>query len=276
MKDQFVIAYLADFSMTDAVLSYASHLSLMLNKGLILLYIEDSRYGGPTAAEAETRMIELEKTLPELHPAHVCLKKGTKEVINVLPTLLNGVVSVAGVNAKAGRRTPTHPKQVLSNFAECKIAYLTVQAPLADARLLKNVAYSVDFKKETKEKLVWGSYFARFNKSQLHALSFDYTDETLHNKWQNNIRFMNKIFAGLNITYQSHTLMGRAVYPETIACQYAAEHRFGLLLSVTTNLRDRDIVDLIAGTQEDRTICNKHMLPILFLNPRDDIYVLCD
>ena len=177
MKDQFVIACLADLSMNDIVVSHACFLAQMLNKGLILLYVEDPHYKGPTIAEAEPILKAIEASHPETHPAHVAMKGNTREIIDALPTLLNGVIAVAGVNPQNRRNNPTHPRQVLHNFASCKIAYLTVQEPLIKNEDYHDIAYSIDFRKESKEKLIWASYFARFNQSTLHMLHYDYRDE---------------------------------------------------------------------------------------------------
>ena len=276
MKDQFIIAYLADLSMTQTVVSHAVHLARMLNKGLILLYVEDPHFGVPSIDSVEPQLKAIEATIPDVHPAHVALKGSTVEVINALPTLLNGVVAVAGVDPNARHGRPTHPRRVLSLFSQCKIAYLTVQKPLADSSAYDSVAYSIDFNKESKEKLIWASYFARFNHSRLLMLHFQYTDSGLFTKWHNNILFMDKFFSGLGVTYQSHSLQGRALFPETIACRTAAETGCGLLISVTTDSRNRDVIEWFAGVQEDRTIRNPYSLPVMYINPRNDIYVLCD
>ena len=276
MKDQFVIAYLSDLSMNQAVVSHACHLARMLNKGLILLYIEDKRFHLPPVNEVEKTLLQIEAAHPDVHPAHVAIKADSKEIIDALPTLLNGVIAVAGVNPRAPLGSPTRPRRVLKLFSQCKIAYLTVQAPLTDPAAYNSVAFSIDFNKESKEKLIWASYFARFNHSQLSMIHFQYSDSGLHYKWHNNILFMDKFFAGLNVSYNAIPINGKPVYPETAVCRAAAESGCGLLISVTTDSRNRDVLEWFAGVQEDRTIRNPHLLPVLFINPRNDIYVLCD
>ena len=276
MKDQFVIAYLADLSMTNEVVSHACFLARMLNKGLILLYVEDSHHHNPTVAQATPTLLQIEAAHPDVHPAHVAMKGITREVIDALPTMLNGVIAVAGVNSAARRGSPTHPLQVLHLFGGCKIAYLTVQSLLTDPTVYTHVGYGIDFRKESKEKLIWASYFSRFNHSRLTMLHFNYTDEGLHTKWHNNVRFMNKFFNGLGVTYNQQSVSGHALFPETLVCDTAAHIGCGLLISVTTDTRDLDIIEWFAGTQERRTIRNPHHLPVLFINPRNDIYVLCD
>lgn len=275
MKDQFVIAYLADLTMNDEVLSHAAFLAQMLNKGLILLYVEDPKYGNISYTEATPTLLQLEAKYPQVHPAHVALKGKTQEIINALPTMLNGVIAVAGVNTNARRGALTHFRQVLSIFSQCKIAYLTVQAPLTSSHQYDKVAYGIDFRKESKEKLIWASYFARFNNSRITMLHFDYSDEGLRTKWHNNVKFMQRFFKGLGVQYDQQTVSGRALFPETIICQAAAQN-YGVLISVTTDTRDLDIIEWFAGVAEHRTIRNPYHLPILFLNPRNDIYVLCD
>lgn len=276
MKDQFVIAYLADLSMTQAVVSHACQLARLLNKGLILLYVEDHRHRLPSTAAIEKTLLQIEASHPDIHPAHAALKGNTKEIINALPTLLNGVVAVAGVNPHARPFSTTHPTQVLHLFAQCKIAYLTVQTPLADHSTYSRVAFGIDFHKESKEKLIWASYFARFNRSRLTMLHFRYTDPTLHTKWHNNVLFMDKFFSGLNVTYDSLAVQGQAFFPETLVCRAAAQAGNDLLISVTTDTRSLDVAEWFIGTQERRTVRNPHLLPVLFINPRNDIYVLCD
>ena len=276
MKDQFVIAYLADLSMTNEVVSHACFLARMLNKGLILLYVEDSHHHNPTVAQATPTLLQIEAAHPDVHPAHVAMKGITREVIDALPTMLNGVIAVAGVNSAARRGSPTHPLQVLHLFGGCKIAYLTVQSLLTDPTVYTHVGYGIDFRKESKEKLIWASYFSRFNHSRLTMLHFNYSDEGLHTKWHNNVRFMNKFFNGLGVTYNQQSVSGHALFPETLVCDTAAHIGCGLLISVTTDTRDLDIFEWVAGVHEHRTIRNAAALPVLYINPRNDIYVLCD
>ncbi|MBR1793017.1 MAG: hypothetical protein IJ764_05195 [Bacteroidales bacterium] len=277
--DQFVIAYLAHPDKADTIISHALPLAQMLRKGLILLYVEDPRYGGLSTSEAEPLLSAHAKRLREQHAdTNFCALRGdTKEIITALPMMLYGVVVVAEADTHAPRRTPTHPKQVLRNFAESKIAYLTVQQPRLPEQHFANVALTIDYRRESKEKLIWASYFARFNNSQLHILSQTYRDEGLHNMWRDNIRFMEKIFSSLGITsFSRHQYTSKGPFAEPHAAEYAAEQGYELLISTTTDIRDRDNLELIIGTAEQRVVRNPGRLPILFLNPRDDLFVLCD
>ena len=263
--------------MTEAVITHAAFLARMLHKDLILLYVDDPRYKGITTAEAERKMIDIESQYADLHPAHVAMKGNLREVIHALPKLLNGVVAVTGSNRHAPRRTPTHPDSILRDFSDCAIAYLVVQEKLTKPERYADVAFSVDFNRESKDKLLWASYFARFNRSRLHMIHYNYTDGRLRQLWRNNIQFMDKFFGSLKLEYTPHPIDGRTpLFPEGRVLEESNTLGCGVLITLTTDVRKRDIIEWFAGTQEQRIIRNAALLPVLFLNPRDDFYVLCD
>lgn len=286
-KDQFVIAYITAEKEAPAIISYAIALAKMIAKDLILLHIDDPRYHTPALTEEQICNLQQEAnevTQGTPHASYCIFHKPTSEVIKLLPDILNAVAIVVASDPRAKAKTPTHPKELLHNFSECKIAYLTIQPDCFTSSHIsvpdhpfQNVAFSVDFKKESKDKLIWASYFARFNASTLHVLYDDYTDEGLKAKWFNNMKFLKKIFDNLAVTFTPHQIkVGRALFPETVMLDKAVEMRCDLMVSVTTDRRAIDTLEFFIGTQEQRIIKNRHNLPVLFINPRDDIYVLCD
>jgi len=279
-KDQFIIAYISDFDHCTATLSYALFMAKMVKKGLILLHISDKHYTHiePGEAEQQLRLLQQNTTAEgndEIPVSYAALQGVTKEVLTSLPTLLNAVAVVTQVDAHAAYRSPMHRRQLLNNFSECKTAFLIVQAPLPTDRLpLHHVALSVDFKKESKDKYIWTSYFARFNGSVIHTLYYDYKDEFLKNKWYSNMKFLHKFFSSLNLTFLPHIMPSESTYTDINALRYAAQQGYDLLISVTT--KERDAIEFFIGTQEQRLIVNSEQMPVLFLNPREDLYVLCD
>jgi hypothetical protein len=78
------------------------------------------------------------------------------------------------------------------------------------------------------------------------------------------------------VKYESETINGVANFPDLNATRLAAEKGYNLMVCLTTDTREMDFLDWFIGAQETRVIRNKQKLPILFINPRDDIYVLCD
>ena len=111
--------------------------------------------------------------------------------------------------------------------------------------------------------------------SFLHAFSIKYDDEFLRAKWYDNTKFLAKMFASLNIKYENHLIdKQQSQYLDIDVLEYSSNKNIGLLVSTTT--KERDVMEYFIGVQEDRTIVNEYKIPILYLNPREDLYVLCD
>ena len=274
-KDQYIVAYIADYDKADTVLAYSLMLSTYLRKGIILLRVCDPRYTSETTDEAQQQLIAMKQRLPEKVFSTYCALKGkTADVIELLPKAFNAVAIAACVD-KSNKKSACHPKNVLRDFAKCKVAYLLAQVPPKSyGAVVGKVAFSLDFKKESKDKLIWASYFPRFFGSQLYVLSYSYTDEFLRNKWYSNVKFMDKMYANLGVTYEKADLGKPKSFIDVVGLQAASQLGIGLLISTTT--AERDVAEYFIGVQEDRTIVNDQKIPILFLNPRDDLYVLCD
>lgn len=290
-KDQFIIAYITDFEKTETVLSYSLWLASLLQKGLILTHICDPRYSSLSPDEAEKKLKDLQQELSNagtptfpwasnsLVPAginisYAALKGDSRQIITALPTLLSAVAIVAQVVPHARRRNAMSRRALLRNFAECKTAFLVAQKPLTDAKALTDIAMAIDFKKESKDKIIWSSYFPRFGNLNMHVLYYDYKDQFLHSKWYANMTQLHKLYSGLNISFKPHIIKSKSTFLDINALRYAAENHYGMLISVTT--KEKDGLEFFIGVQEKRTIVNREGLPILFLNPREDLYVLCD
>jgi len=276
-KDQYVIAYLPCLDQTDTVLTHAIHMANMLQKGLILMHVSDAEYSSLSTTEAE---IQLKALIPSLQPqmnnlpiTYAALKGKTQMIINALPEMIGAVIIVAQMDAHASRKSPLHPKRILNDFSECKIAYLTVQESLSPARIPHHVAFSIDYHKESKEKFVWASYFARFGDCQLTAIHYDYKDEGLKYKCKANVKFMSKLYDSLDVRFEELSIPRTGAYTDCAIFKQKPLD-FDLMVSVTT--KEKDMIEYFTGTQENRTIANKDRIPVLFLNPREDIYVLCD
>ena len=282
--DQFVVACVDSPETAPAVIAAARLFAGRLrNKSLMLLNVS-----GDNSASGWLKQYDI---------PFAALRGDWATAIEGLPTVFNAVLAVTAVDAAAPRSSIANPRTLLRAFRRSKIAYLTIPVSGVQSAVRGDDAQNsimqpntehgslhaglttvltVDHHRESKEKLIWASYFARFNQSQLSMIHFQYSDSGLHYKWHNNILFMDKFFAGLNVSYNAIPINGKSVYPETAVCRAGAEAGCGLLISVTTDSRNRDVLEWFAGVQEDRTIRNPHLLPVLFINPRNDIYVLCD
>lgn len=270
-KDQFVIACLEREDDAASVLPMARHCAAQLGKGLFVLNV---------SKEGDNDWIK-NFGLP-----YVGLKGDWKTAVDGLPTALGGVLAVTALNRQAPRSSITNPTTLLRTFADCKIAYLVAsgQWPVAGTgQTLSTTHYplstyfTLDHRRESKEKLIWASYMVRFFGSKLTVATPDYKDAGFREKLRNNLQFTQKMYRSLDIGYTTTPIPASNFRsPDlTLVCSSLIEPESSLLVAMTTDMRDRDLGDLVAGPQELRLL-KQSSVPILFLNQRDDLYVLCD
>lgn len=260
-KDQFIIVCADSAPTAQTLIPTAQHCAERLHKGLILLSCS------PGAEEWIDRF-----GIP-----YMALKGDWKTAIDALPTALNAVLAITLADTAAPRRSFTHPRQLLHNFRDCKVAYLVVSSrqPTVSGRWPQTTSLTIDHQRESKEKLIWASYMARFFGSTIQVLHRNYRDAAFKLRWTNNMRYLEKVFSSLGLTYESAVISRGSEFgnPDLIAIK---ESGFELFIALVANRRDRDLGDLFAKPAELRLLENTSGIPVLLLNQRDDLYVLCD
>ena len=257
-KDQFVIACLERPESADTVLPVARHCAERLGKGIILLNV--SKEGDNT-------------WLQQYGLPYAGLKGDWKTAIDGLPTAFGGVLAVTAVDPKAPRSSLSHPGTLLRAFADCRIAYLTVgsgQQTADNGQWPAATALTIDHSRESKEKLIWGSYMVRFFGSLLTVAIPPYRDAGLLEKLGNNMLSLQRFYRSMNIGYKAVKLSSSKANADRLAVRELAPD---LLIAMTTDRRD--LGDLLLGSPESHLLTHSST-PILFLNHRDDLYVLCD
>ena len=260
-KDQFIVICAECAEDAERLLPTARFFAEKLRKGMILLSCTSGAEGW----------------IERFGVPFMALKGDWKTAIDTLPTAMNAVLAITLVNPQAPRRNLTHPQQLLKSFRDCKVAYLVVRSESPTSPLLTTYL-TIDHQRESKEKLIWASYMARFFGSSVRILHRDYHDAAFRMRWKNNMRYLDKIFSSLNLTYETAVLEGGSEFgnPDLIAIKRVEGCEGALFIALVPDRRDRDIGDLFCRPAELRLIKNDAHLPVLLLNQRDDLYVLCD
>ena len=260
--DQHVIACVDRQEDAATVLAYATHCARLLNgKGVILLNVSKD-----TKAE----------WVKEYGVPYVALRGNWSTAIEGLPSAFGGILAVTAISPSAPRTSLAHPGTMLRQFSNCKSAYLVVptgSTPDPD-HWPATTALTLDHRRESKEKLIWGSYMARFLKTDLTVASPDYKDQDLRRRWRNNMSFLDKMYRSLGVQYTAATVATSAFGNPDVATLDQLKPE--LLIAMTTDRRDRDVGDWLLGVPEKRLLSHPSHTPLLLLNQRDDLYVLCD
>ena len=244
------------------MLAYANHCAERLNhKGVILLNV--SRGG-----KADW--------IKDFGVPYIGLTGEWKAAIDGLPTAFGGILAVTAIDPDAPRGCLANPHTLRRRFGECKIAYLVVSSGQTNVPhdWPRTTAMSLDHRRESKEKLIWGSYITRFLGSSITVASPRYKDEGLRQKWQNNMQFLDKMYSSLDVKYATAAIPNKTFgnLDITILDTLAPD----LLIAMTTDPRDRDVGDWLLGVPERKLLTHPSATTLLLLNQRDDLYVLCD
>jgi hypothetical protein len=274
-RDQFVIAYLTDLDDNKDVILWAEKFSNMLKKGLILLFICDKKYTDISTDKAQEKLKQINDSisLSYIH-SYAVLNGKTKDIIHNLGDLLNGVMIVSKVDTQTKeKKNPISINNITNNFYSSRLAYLLFSEPFKDTPF-SDVILSMNALKEAKEKILWASYFGRFASSRIVIFYHRYKDTYLQKQLNLNIGFARKMFRKFNIqTLNAHTLNTRT-NEDVQAMSYAKQNSSSLCIFQTT--KNKSIIELFTGLPEKKAMKRLQNAPILFLNPRDDLFIMCE
>ena len=274
-KDQFVIAYLNNLDFAETCIEHSVQIAKILNKGLILLHIYDPLLTKVGVDEAESKLKELNSQISEtqMH-SYISLKGETKEVIGKLGQLLNAVVIVSSINTEeTNKNKADNPITLLKNMETSRVAYMICNQKRSIVDYSK-VLLPLNNARESKEKTLWASYFARFFQSEITLFYRTYKDSLYQKQLNLNLAFARKMLGQFNIIPSNHKSEDRKKLLDLQALDYADKENYGVIICQTT--KDKSLFDRIKGLEEEKVLKNLKDKPILFLNPRDDLFVLCE
>ena len=165
-------------------------------------------------------------------------------------------------------------KTGLKAFRESTVAFLFVNGSVPEFLRYKNILVPVDCRKASKEASLWPSYLGRFNQSVVNLVYSKETDPDQEKILKNNLSFIQKFFSNLNVRHR--LIAGESsswgIFNETLN---NAPLWNGDVMSFAGSTYI-SLIDLIIGLPEEKIVRKAGNLPILIINPRKDVCILCD
>jgi len=155
----------------------------------------------------------------------------------------------------------------LNAFRDLRIPYLFVRP--GQQPNFEKVALPISFLIEEREKGPFASAFGRFFKSQLViSQPKDYGTKALQN-----IQAIQTLLDSFQLVYEMRKSSKDSDGVERETALWAADGNAGLVIISAS--REYGLDDLLFGSKE-RKILTRTNVPILLINPRGDLYTLCD
>lgn len=275
-RDQFIIAYITDLSNYKDILFWAEKFALLLKKGIILLHISDEKYTKTSTTEASELLEQINKEIdiPYTH-SYIAMKGKSSEVIHSTGELLNGVMIVSKIdNMTKGKSSPISVNNIIKNFYSSRIAYFLFTDKTTQNNDFKEIVLSMDALKESKEKVLWASYFGRFANSIVDIYYHRYRDEYLQKQLNLNIGFARKMFKNFKIETRNIHSQIRNTPTDIQAMDFAQKEKKDLCIFQTT--ANKSFLEFFLGLTERKVLNKLNTTPVLFLNRRKDIFVMCE
>ena len=155
----------------------------------------------------------------------------------------------------------------LKVIVSSKVPFVVVQEPPNETDF-KDIVFPIDFKKENKEKLNWVSYFYKYFTPKFHIIKPNTTDVGFIKKTRANIAFARKYMDNKSAEYEIITVDGKKSFPVEIM-EFAKSINADLILIIST--KNIGFADYVIGAQEQYIIANSSKIPVMVINPRDDL-----
>ena len=154
----------------------------------------------------------------------------------------------------------------LNACRDLRIPYLFVRA--GNEPKFEKVALPVTFLQEEKEKGPFAAAFGRFFHSKLTI----FRPKDYGTRAAKNIDAMKSLFDSFSLDYEEVNARKGSDGVEREAALWAQQNADMVIVSAS---REYGLDDIIFGSKE-RKILEKTTLPVLLVNPRGDLYALCD
>lgn len=183
----------------------------------------------------------------------------------------NTIMFVIGVDS-TGKQGVFNKRKTIQFIKPSRLPVMTVGSIAPTPEAFRHVVLPLDIERQAKEKALWAGYFSRFYQATIHILHPEYHDTGLKKQLADNLDFVEKLYHNLEIHYEVHS-----VPPPKNLDLYSIDFAPSIeaTLTVVMMTRYRTLADLITGPRERKTIGNPGQFPVLCINQRDDLYVLC-
>ena len=154
------------------------------------------------------------------------------------------------------------------------VPFLFINAKQTSVPDYKKIILPVDLRKEAKDAILWASYFARFNRSGINVLAANDKDkENIRNVMKNVVQ-IKKLFTKFNIGFRVFKGTVNSLKIQFEALEKAKALKADMIIILASSYVS--FLDLLIGLPEKKILKNAGDVPVLIINPRKDMYIMCD
>jgi len=255
-----VLAQIQQINTAKILVQSASTLAGQLIKTFaILSFVDDDKLIAVREAELKTLLAEL-----HIADANIIVRNSKNKVLSAICEELEAsflIIQQANGQGKLIR-------SLLKDCRELRIPYLFYKDSFPALNLTK-VILPVGFLEEELEKAQFAAAFGRFCGSEIKILlANDYGSKAVTNADK-----MKSLFDKFDFNYTLDKATKDSFKVEAESIEVAQQEGAGLI--IVSASRDYGLDDILFGPKEYHVL-KKSEIPVLLVNPRGDLYALCD
>jgi len=250
-----ILVHLQQINTAKVLLQSASSLATQLIKTFGVLSFVDSD------EQIAAREDELKELLPE---TQITVRNSKTNMLSAICEELE--VSFLFIQLPAGQSKTI--RTLLNDCRDLRIPYLFYKDSFGELDL-KKVILPIGFLEEELEKAQFAAAFGRFCGSEIKMLlANDYGS-----KAATNAEKMKLLFDKFEFRYTLEKAAKDSFKVEAESIQVAENMKAGII--IVSASRDYGLDDILFGPKEYHVV-KKSSVPVLLINPRGDLYALCD
>lgn len=196
-----------------------------------------------------------------------------EQVINKIYQKINAITVIAGLNSLKSKYNYFSSGSLVSDYRNLRIPVIIVCDELPRRSIFRGIVLPLDFNRESKEKAAWAGHISTLNKSNVTILTRHYNDSYFAASLRGNVVLVKKLFENLGVDYQLVNEPDIKCDIDKYAVDYAWYNNGDLIVLMAT--KEIAVDDLLFGLKEKKIIENQYKLPVMLINPRDDLYLPC-
>jgi hypothetical protein len=267
-KEQKIIVLINNIESDKILILHGIKLATAFNKELCLFY-NSSKKETTVNKNIGTTLNEyknvVKNIIPSLRISSLTIQGKFEHLIDNLADNHEAVLVVSG-NSTYSKLSKT--------IQRSPIPFLLIDTNSTTISDYKKIIFPVDLRRETKDAALWASYFARFNKSGINVLVANEINKDNRKGVTKNITSIKQLFVKLKIGIKFFKGKENSFKIQFEALNVALSSNSDLIIILGSSFIS--IFDLIIGLPEKKIIKKAGILPVLIINPRKDMYILCD
>jgi len=267
-NEEHIILIPWDFTqVADYALLHAFKFAEKANtKKIVLIHITKSEKEDAEALERLKPVVSDNQGRNGIEIVPMARKGSIFTTIGEVATEIGAELVIMGTHGLRGMQKLTG-SWALKVIVSSKVPFVVVQEPPNDTDL-RDIVFPIDFKRESKEKLNWVSYFYEYFSPKFHIIKPNTTDVLFIKRIKANIAFARKFMDSKGVEYEIVTAEGKKNFPNEII-EYSKSINADLILTLST--KNIGLADYMLGAHEQYIIANSFKIPVMVINPRDDL-----